>query len=341
MSEEATETPAHPTVKVARDLTEIVNLVGDLEAQAVTLARSHLMPGGAAMVALGNVANMEAWENMHQATERYGRAYTSITDEDPDEAWSAYQLLEFWSEQWRIQHGAEYDPREFRTTIATEANFIRSCLDWAWDNEPHWDDFARDINRARVKLEEILHAGRRIDLSRVECDQCDAHPRLIRLLGTDEDGADDRWKCPNRECRHRFNREEVTRALGRQFIRADAARYVPQADAIAMLKQQGHGERTIRRWLEAPLKHTADQCQECGRTWNPSEYPACPGRMKDGEVCGGFLDKIIKGDPDDVVSGYCEVGSRKVWTWWPDMWSRHRRATARRLARKAKGAGRV
>lgn len=242
---------AGPVVKVARDLSEIVELHARLRTQAVAQGDNAEMPGGAAMVALGNVANIEAWENQHQATERhaagldgYRQAYTSVEDEDPDEAWSAYQLLEFWSEAWRAEHGAEY---EMRRTIATEANFIKHLLDWAWDNLPEWDDFAADINRARVQLENILSAGNRFERSRIVCNQCDAQPRLLALRGVADDGSDDRWKCP--ACKHRYDPAGAHRAHAAMLRSEGAERWVPQADAIATLKAQGRPERTIRAWL--------------------------------------------------------------------------------------------
>jgi hypothetical protein len=248
MSEHEQPTPPpHPTVRVARDLTEIVDLHARLAAQAENEASHALMPGGNAMVALGNVANIEAWENHHQATERYARAYTSVVDEDPDEAWSAFQLLEFWSEQWRRQRDAEYDDAP-RPTIETEANFLRWSLEWAWQNEPAWDDFAADINRARVRLEDIVHAGNRVELSRIVCPDCDpSPPRLIVLRGTADDGSDDRWKC--HRCRNRFDSRGAQRAHAKMLRSAGAERWVHQADAIATLKAQGRPERTIRQWL--------------------------------------------------------------------------------------------
>jgi hypothetical protein len=187
MSDDAPETQAGPVVKVARDLTEIIAMYATLPDQAEAHGDNPDMPGGRAMVALGNVANVEAWENMQQASERYGRAYTSVTDEDPDESWSAFQLLEFWSEQWRAEHGAEYGQRP---TIASEANFIRHSLQWAWDHELHWDEFAADMNRARVVLENVLYAGKRQEQTRVVCDRptCERpegerKPQLIRIYG--------------------------------------------------------------------------------------------------------------------------------------------------------------
>jgi len=272
-----------PTVKVARDLTEILSLYGDLAARAEDRSADRLMPGGGAMVALGNVANMEAWENMHQATERYGRAYTSVEDEDPDVAWTPYQLLEYWSEQWRKARDAEYVGH--RTTIATEAQFIRSCLPWAIDNELGWDDFVKDVNRARVKLENILYAGERQQLTRIECDRClppppktedqkPKPPRLIKLYGSDPDGSQDDWKCPR--CKHRFDAVGVRKCHAKMLLSEGSARWVHQQDAIATLKDQGRPERTIRQWLS-------------------------------------------EGEGD----GYCDPVTHEVWVWWPSLWTKH------------------
>lgn len=241
---EPTDIHTSAVTKVARDLTEIVDMHERLAAQAEHQASHPLMPGGPAMVALGNVANIEAWENRHQATERYRKAYTSVEDEDPDDAWSPFQLLEFWSEAWRREKGAEYDTRP---TITTEANFIRWALDWAWENEPAWDDFAADVRRARVRLENILSDGKRAERSRIVCDQCEAQPRLIVLRGSADDCSDDWWKCPG--CKRRFDSDDVRRAHAKQLRSEGAQRWVHQADAIGTLKAQGRPERTVRAWL--------------------------------------------------------------------------------------------
>lgn len=282
MSED--ERPTDPVTRVGRDLDAIIDLYAKLTEQAVRDASHWMMPGGAAMVALGNVANMEAWENQQQATERherrvegYDRAYTSVEDEDPDEAWSAFQLLEFWSEDWRRIHGAEYGKRP---TIASEANFIHYLLEWAWDNEPQWDDFARDVNQARLKLEDILTAGRRVERTRVLCSNpaCPSPRRLIRLVGNQ--GREDVWKCPG--CKTRFDEDGFKRATARQMHHENGQRYVPLSDAISTLVSQGRGERTVRRWM-AP----------------------------------------IEGEMEEVIEGYCDITTRRTWVFWPDLWRKH------------------
>lgn len=243
--------PEHPTTKVARNLTEITRLWGALSAQAVTQASAqvdgHSLPGGEAMVALGPVASIEAWTWMEDATERLGKAYTSVSDEDPDEAWSPYQTLRFWSEAWRAERGEDYEIVG-GYTIATEINYLRSALDWAWENETGWEDFATDVGRARVKVENILHAGKRQELTRIRCDRCtDDPPRLLHLMGSADDGSEDAWKCPR--CKHRFDAQQVHHAHARMLRSESAEKWVHQADAISVLRTQGRSESTVRSWL--------------------------------------------------------------------------------------------
>lgn len=289
MSEQE-EVQARPVVKVARDLREIVELHAKLLSQALHHGNSPLMPGGEAMAAVANVANIEAWEHRNQATERtelgfegYRKAYTSAEDEDPDEAWSAYQLLEFWAEQWRREHDAEYD---MRRTIATEANFLNGLLNWAWDNLIEWDDFAADVNRARVKLEDILHAGKRFERSRIVCNMCDAAPRLLVFRGIADDGGDDQWKCPG--CKHKFDPAGAHRAHAAMLRSDGAERWVPQADAIATLKAQGRPERTVRAWLSEGVGSAyCDPVTHQVWAWWPglwSRHLETPTRNRDARV---------------------------------------------------------
>lgn len=248
--DEATEPDAGPVVKVARDLREILRLHDELLAEAEASGDHPSIPGGAAMVALGNVANMETWENLHQASERYGRAYTSVESEDPDDAWSAYQLIEFWSESWRRERGEDYD---MKRTIGTEANYVRGRLEWAAEKEPHFTEFAADINRARLRLEDIVHQGERVERTRIECNQCEprrpdeSRTLLIRLYGAAPDGSDDRWKCPS--CKVRLDADGIHRAHAKMLHSEGAERWIHQGDAIGTLRAQDRPERTVRQWI--------------------------------------------------------------------------------------------
>lgn len=278
---------AGPVVKVARDLSEIERMAAELEAEAADDSNSPLMPGGKAMVSLAPVANLEAWENRYETAERLGMDTTYITAED-DEWEPPLQTLTFWSEQWRREHGAEYGQR---ATIASEANFLRYLLGWAWDHEPHFDDFAHDIRRARLRLEDVVHDGRRAERTRVTCPHCSVErtdeetgetttvpgPRLIRIYAWNP--SDDGYKCPT--CKHRYTEDDYQRAYANQLRSEGAERYVAQPEAIATLRTQGRPERTIRKWL------------------------------------------LPSAEREDVVIGYCEVRTRRTFLWWPDLWHRH------------------
>lgn len=60
-----------PMVKVARDLSAIIDMTPQLDEQAEAKANAtmdgHNLPGGLAMVALAPVANIEAWEHQYEA----------------------------------------------------------------------------------------------------------------------------------------------------------------------------------------------------------------------------------------------------------------------------------
>ena len=248
---------ASPVTKVARDLTEILALHDQLLTQAfhdanATVDHSHL-PGGRAMVELGNVANVEAWTNQQEATERYGRAYTSAEDEDPDESWPAFQMLEFWSEQWRAEHGAEYGTRP---TIQSEANFLRFQLNWAWEHEPHFDEFAKDIETARTRLENILYAGERAERG-VPCmyEECGGK-RLTRkhVPARGPDGSKTwkmtNWHCPR--CHREWDEDRYQSSIA-------AAAWAAQSEDVDgqtwcsvkyAARQVERSEHTVRSWLQ-------------------------------------------------------------------------------------------
>lgn len=166
-----------PRITVAQHLTAIVELSERLEDQAINDANDHLMPGGLAMVALGAVANLEAWSNKLEAAERRALEYGLALVIDDDEEWlPPLQTLLFWSEDLRRIHDQEFEPTPHRPypTTATEANIIRHHLDWLWENEPRFMDFAEDmagvVKRLEALLTEGLRAKRGVPCLSVECD---------------------------------------------------------------------------------------------------------------------------------------------------------------------------
>lgn len=314
------------TIKTARDLTEIRQLALALPGQAVSEARSRVMPGGLAMVCLGPIANPEAWEHQYEGWEAHnhrvltheipGRVRDLSHVSEEDDTWEpVLQVLTYWSNQWRAIHGAEYDNQP---TIDSEANFLRWSLDWAAANEPRFDKFAKDVNRARRHLEDVVHDGDRAERTRVLCDSpvCEDPARLIRTysprqhvanectacgnltdpgpahdceacdLGTtrevwQSDPADDGYKCP--ACRSRYTQDDFDRTYKRQLRSEGAERWVPLVDARGTLAALGRPERTVRKWLE------------------------------EGEV-----------------QSCCELGNHRVLVWWPDMWRLHLTTPQRR-----------
>lgn len=232
------------TLKVAAHLRAIADMAQRLEARAMDLANSPLFPGGDAMVNLAHVANLDTWLRRNDLS---GDELAAI--EDPDELWSPFQLLAYWSEGWRTELGMDHDDPSWRPIIATEAAFLANAdvLAWAWDNEPHFEEFAADVATAKTRLEAILREGERADRIRVICPDCDAGKRLVVRYGPSEDR--DSWKCP--ACKHRFDADAVRRAWESQMRSVDAQRWVPLVDAVSILRTLGWRDATIRGWADS------------------------------------------------------------------------------------------
>lgn len=240
-----------PTLKVAIDLHEIIRLNGELHQLAYDLADDEDMPGGAAMVALAPVAHLTAWaEKLEAAEHRWlaGKGPEPFSD-DSDEWEPPLQLLEFWSEVWRMDLDKELPDRDpntgrvIRATIKSEATFLGNCITWAYEHEPRFDLYARDVSKARRILENMLHEGerrtpgiqcpdcRRRALVRTELDRrrkkhdCPGHGPLRICPTAGCDGAHDRgglvdeWTCPNPECRAVFDKAHYDEAVFKDYVR--------------------------------------------------------------------------------------------------------------------------
>lgn len=243
---------ASPVVKVARDLREIERLYADVMAEAINRAGASMdgtsLPGGSAMVALAPVGSPEehgeqlaAAEFRHFATcdkLDHTRCRYAEHQMDEDDSEPILQTLLFWSESWR-----DYE-LERRPTVRTEANFIRGRLDWAWENLLEWDDFAADIRRARVRMENMLYAGTRAERSRVPCTNpaCERSPMLIRVYGATV--VFDHHKCPS--CKQRYDQRAFVRAKLLLLDSQGADRHVKMQDARDAIDRP---DRTWRKWL--------------------------------------------------------------------------------------------
>lgn len=326
-----------PKVQVARDLRAILDMADMLGERAIDLAADPTIVGGMAMVALAPEADLEEWAELLARDElshpaRCRKSDHSecgydwrAADEDDQDHEPPLQTLLFWSEQWRVQHGYPLEGR--RPTIVTEAKLIGHLVDWAWDHEPHFEDFAADLTATRARMENLVRDGIRETRSRILCDRCREPKRLIRKWGKGE--RPDMWKAPC--CKAELTDSEAKRAHARQMRSAGAERWVEINEAVAALRVQGWQERTVRRWLE-PIHHSRDVCTDCGATWPAREYPACPAPFRRGD-CGGFLAPVWDGNRDAVVEAWCDPVKHRTFVWWPSLWQRHLLAAHRREAR--------
>jgi hypothetical protein len=306
---------ADPVQQVSADLAAIIDMAARIESQAVNHGSHPLMPGGLAMVSLAPVPSLREWERRYVFAEHAIATYdpdaAGMADhiQDEDDAWEPpLQTLLFWSEQWRAETGADLGSR--RPTLLTEASFLRwrDTLDWAWRHETHWQEFADDINTARVRLEDMLCEGDRADRTRVTCDRegCARRPQLIRVYGATV-GADE-WKCP--ACKARYTEDDRARALARQLRSEGAERFVQAQDARSVLATVGRAKRTVRKWT-GPQHHR--WCRRCKKRFGLAD--------EECTYCRGPL--VLRGDSEAVILGYCDMATHATWLWWPDLWRLH------------------
>lgn len=254
-----------PAVKIARTLSDIISLCAGLKAQAEADANSPLMPGGLATVALADVAPPSAYIDALEIAER-----TALDNDEPfpetgdlPNDWEPpLQTMLFWSEQWREVHGY---PLERRPTVESEARFIKWALDWAWDNELHWDDFAKDMRDVKARLENLLHDGIRVAFRGAPClyDECKGK-RLVRKTVPARDKHGNKvwrltdWHCPS--CKRSWSEVEYTRNTYAAIERAHFAAIADDtwATPSRAARRVGRPESTIRTWI-----HRGDVASMC------------------------------------------------------------------------------
>lgn len=267
-------TEISPLVKVARDLREIETLYEGLLVQAVHKANDRLMPGGEAMVALAPVGSPYEWGENVAAEEFYHLSICNRLDHsrchyaesEDDEGEPPLQTLLFWSEQWRAEAGYSLDRRP---TISTEANFIRGSLDWAWDNEMHWDDFAKDVRKARQRLENLLLAGERAERG-VPClyDECRGVRLVRKMVPARSDEGEKIWRrsdwhCPR--CKRTWDEDRYAAMV----TAANEAAKIEDIDGEVWCtdeyaaRQVGRSVKTIRTWVNR--EQVATVCILAGR----------------------------------------------------------------------------
>lgn len=198
-------TEEDPLLSVSRDLSELEALSASLPGETV-----HRGVKADLMAMLGHVANLEAWGYIIDARDERDLDTSHVDDHDAD--WEPpLQTLLWWSEQWRVEWGRETDQTH---TVQTEAAFLRSVLQWAYDHEPRWVDFTRDVHRARYRLENSLRAGER-DERGVPCmyDDCGGVRLRRRLYRDGRRWRHTDWFCPRKPEAHRWDEDAYTRMV--------------------------------------------------------------------------------------------------------------------------------
>ena len=241
-------------LSIAQSLTAIVILYRDLEDEALHRFADKDIPGGDALVMLGPVANMEAY-NYRQLSELMGRtnAKAGYDDPDTDDA-PPLLVLASWHDVVRQERGLPDATK--RATITREADGIRASIDWMLAQDERGtqnfmpaDELAKDLKRVIYRLERILKAGEREDRIRAECKACSHAPRLCVKPGVAADKSDDSWYCPS--CERPYDSEGVAACWRQMFVRwGDAPEWIRLRQAAAAIKRP---VSTVRTWTLAPL----------------------------------------------------------------------------------------
>lgn len=253
-----------PTLRVRRDLAEIARLTGWLEEHAAARPNDRAMPGGEAMEALGPISPLNRWDAVEffemWNAQHYGEYQVDLShlnDEPGDPEAETLTSLLFWTDAWRRETGSRVPTRP---TLAGEALWLASAMDWAWDNEPHFYDFADDVNGVRQHLENLMRRGHRTSKSRVPCLDCDGlehRPRLILVYQDDVEA--DYHKCP--VCKRRYDKKSFDLAMARHMGSETAQKFVKLQDARDVITHPDRPDgarplRTFRKWLKEGLIKT-------------------------------------------------------------------------------------
>lgn len=245
-----------PTVPVAVDLREIVRLHAMLPEQAEHRADDKEMPGGLATAALGPVADPEAWQHRFDTAERLGLPTDHVEDEDEWE--TPLQTLLFWTQRLKDLNDTVTD---LPPSVETEADWLSRNLQWVRDNEPRWGTLAEQVHGARVRLENMLQDGERLQ-SGAPCLYC--RTLLVRVEDKKTGGLTEDWRCPT--CRREYGAEQyqnaVKAAAASLEIEAldDASMWATIARAASEAKRS---PRTVKHWIREGLVRRA--CLILGR----------------------------------------------------------------------------
>lgn len=234
------------------DLRTIGELYLDLDAEA----QERGVQSQALMLA-GPAADPEAWQFVAMSAMR-GRLCRCIRRMQlcpslfgktcPDQAYLEDNRDELhplfvvgsWEQVWR-GHLDHYT--EAPVTVAAAVTYLDMQIGYMSEQEePAFEEFARDVRACRSHLEDVLRAGDREERTRVPCVDCGA--RLVKVYGHTE--ADDRWRCPTRACSRIYDGGEYARLKQLHLHNEHADKFVKVSEALGMIERP---EQTLRAWM--------------------------------------------------------------------------------------------
>ena len=183
---------------VREDLHTIAELCGALPEEV-----AHRGINGEAMMLLGPSADPEAWRNRAMSAMR-GRVDAAYLEDCRDEQHPTY-VLGSWDQLWRdhLDH-----PTDLKATLSRLVDYLDGQLTYmSGQDEPPFEDFARDLRGCRGHLQRILGDQNQGDRANVGCFDCGGD--LERRLTTA--GFEDVWTC--RKCRRKYTQAEYNFAL--------------------------------------------------------------------------------------------------------------------------------
>lgn len=200
-------------LSIGSTLSNILSLSRDLQAEAEARFADKEFPGGDAMVMLGPVANVEAF-NYRQLSEMMGRTDGgSGADELDTDPAPPLLVLAGWVDIVKAERG---ETSLERATIPREVGYLRSAVDWICgsnaEGEPYFlaaDELDNSLRSLQYQLEAVLKDGTRITHG-APCLHCTG-VNLVRV----EDarlGLQDSYYCPS--CRRDYKKSNYDYVVG-------------------------------------------------------------------------------------------------------------------------------
>lgn len=161
-------------------------------------------------------------------------------------------VLGTWEMAWRDHLGHLTDDRV--TVLAAVGYLDRQLTYMGGQEEPPFDDFARDVSGLRTYLEDVLHDGEREERG-APCPAC-GNAALTLDRGEAVDGSEDRWVCPRKDCGQWWTEHDYR-------VKVEGT-YVQVADKLTASQiRQAYRvpEGTVRQWAVRGhvTKHGKDQ----------------------------------------------------------------------------------